>query len=53
MVNLEQPVIVNINGKKVFESKITADKTFLLNNFQNTFDRQALWVNSLKLKIAQ
>jgi hypothetical protein len=52
MINLEEPVIVNINGKKVFESKITADKAFLLNGFQYTFDRQALWVNSIKLKIS-
>jgi predicted esterase len=51
MVNLEEPVKVNINGKKVFEGKITADKTFLLNGFENTFDRQALWVNSIKLKV--
>ena len=51
MVNLEQPVIISVNGKQVFNGKITADKDFLLKNFEKTFDRQALWVNSVKVKI--
>ncbi|MES2267586.1 MAG: hypothetical protein V4520_12550 [Bacteroidota bacterium] len=51
MVNLEQPVIVILNGKQVFANKIATNKNFLLRNFSTTHDRQALWVNSLKVKV--
>ncbi|MBX3256215.1 MAG: hypothetical protein KF862_18905 [Chitinophagaceae bacterium] len=50
MVNLQNPVIVKVNGKEVFNKKITADKTFLLKNFTSTFDRKALWVTNIKIK---
>ena len=50
MVNLQNPVVVKVNGKEVFNKKVTADKTFLLNNFTSTFDRKALWVTSIKIK---
>lgn len=53
MVNIENPVVVNVNGKLVFEGKILADKAFLLKKFENDFDRQALWVNTIKIKPAQ
>jgi len=50
MVNLEEPVAVNINGKQVFAGKIKADKKFIVNGFKASFDRDAIWVNVLKLK---
>ena len=50
MVNLQNPIIVKVNGKEVFNKKVTADKAFLLKNFTTTFDRQALWVTSIKVK---
>ncbi|MGZ3753275.1 MAG: hypothetical protein ACXVB0_20630 [Mucilaginibacter sp.] len=53
MVNLENPVIVNINGKQVFSGKISADKDFLIRQFKDNFDRQALWVNAIKIKTIQ
>lgn len=49
MVNLKNPVIVTINGKEVFNKKISADKSFLMENFETNFDRQTLWVTSIKL----
>jgi predicted esterase len=51
MVNIEEPIIVMANGKQVFNGKIKADKDFLLDGFQKTLDRQALWVNSIKVRI--
>ncbi len=51
MVNLENVVYVNVNGKQVYKGKISAEKTFLINHFKNSFDRQALWVTSIKLTI--
>ncbi|WP_147425606.1 hypothetical protein [Mucilaginibacter gracilis] len=50
MVNLEQPVIVNLNGKKVFEGKITADKRFLTESFKIDFDRGNICVNEIRIK---
>jgi len=49
MVNLQNPVIVKVNGKEVFNKKITADKVFLLKNFTTSLDRKAIWVTSVKL----
>ncbi|MEO7213960.1 hypothetical protein [Mucilaginibacter sp.] len=51
MVNSESPVIVNINGKQAFSGKIKADKTFMLDGFRKTMDRDAIWVNSIKVKV--
>jgi predicted esterase len=51
MVNLEQPVTVNINGKQAFIGKVIADKAFMINDFKSNFDRDAIWVTSLKLKV--
>lgn len=50
MVNLQNPVIVKVNGREVFNKKITADKAFLINNFISTFDRKSLWLTSIKVK---
>ena len=50
MVNLQNPVIVKVDGREVFNKKVMADKVFLLANFSSTFDRKALWVTSIKVK---
>lgn len=51
MVNMDDPVTVNINGKEMFKGKVRADKTFMINNFAEKFDRQALWMASIKIKV--
>jgi len=51
MVNLDEPVVIIANGKQVYNGKVAADKNYLFNNFQKTVDRQALWVNSIKVKV--
>jgi predicted esterase len=51
MVNLEEPVVVVINGSQVFSGKVLASKQFITNEFLANFDKQALWVTSLKLKV--
>jgi predicted esterase len=50
MVNLDKPVNVYLNGKLVFNQKVVADKTFLLNEFSRSADRRSLWVSSIQLK---
>jgi predicted esterase len=51
MVNLNKPVNVTANGKQIFKAMVKADKNYLLNNFAQTADRDAIWVNSIKLKV--
>lgn len=51
MVNLENLVIIKVNGKQVFSRKVLPDKDFLISQFKNNFDRQALWVTSIKVKV--
>ena len=50
MINLQNPVIIEINGKIVFNKKIDADKNFLLSEFSKNHDRKSLWVNSITVK---
>lgn len=51
MVNLKKPVIINVNGKQVFSGKVNSDKASILQEFKTNFDREAIWVNSIKLNI--
>jgi predicted esterase len=53
MVNLEYPVVVVINGKQLFAGMVKADKNFIVEGFKKNFDRDAIWVNSIKLKVGQ
>ncbi len=52
MVNLEKPIQVKVNGKMVFNEKVSIDKSFMIENFKKNFDRQALWVNAIHIKLA-
>ncbi|MDO9578774.1 MAG: PDZ domain-containing protein [Candidatus Cloacimonadales bacterium] len=51
MINLKNPITVNINGKKVFEDLINYDKKFIISNFEKNKDRKALWINKLVLEV--
>ena len=51
MVNLRNPVTVNINGKEVFNEHIEIDRKFMIENFQKNFDRKAIWVNKIIIKL--
>jgi len=51
MVNLNIPVIINVNGNEKFNKIIEIDKAFLLENFKENIDRKALWTNKIVLKI--
>jgi predicted esterase len=51
MVKLESNIIVIVNNKEVYNGKVKADKTFTLDAFRNTIDREVLWVNSIKVKV--
>jgi hypothetical protein len=53
MVNLEEPVVVILNRKQEFKGKVKMDKGFIIDGFKKTFDREAIWVNSIKVKVVQ
>lgn len=50
-VDLKKQVTININGKQAFAGMVKADKDFMINSFKNSFDREAILVNSVKLKV--
>ncbi|MFD0792702.1 hypothetical protein ACFQZX_03675 [Mucilaginibacter litoreus] len=51
MVNLNEPVTIKVNGKQVFNGKVSADKQFILQNFKTNHDRRALWVKAIDVKV--
>ncbi|MBL7149401.1 MAG: PDZ domain-containing protein [Candidatus Cloacimonetes bacterium] len=51
MVNLKNPVSVTVNGDEVFNDHIEIDREFMVENFLKNFDRKALWVKRIVLKL--
>ena len=51
MINLDIPITVSINGKKVFKEKVEINREFMLENFQQNFDRKAVWTNRIVLDV--
>ncbi len=44
MVRLDQPVVVTVDGRKVFDRVITPDPRLMLDSFVADRDRRLLWV---------
>lgn len=53
MVNFDNNVFINLNGKKIFEQTIEMDKEFIINNFRKHFDRNAIWAKRLEFEVKQ
>ena len=51
MVNVKIPVIVIVNGKEVFNEMIDYNKDFIIEQFENNFDRKQVWINKVHLKV--
>lgn len=51
MVDVSQPVRVIINGQERYNGRIASSKAFLLRQFQDTMDRQQLFVNEVRFKL--
>jgi hypothetical protein len=51
MVDMSKPVMVYANNKLIYSGSVMPDKQYIINNFSKTFDKRALWVNAIKLKI--
>lgn len=51
MVNLKKKVKVYINGKLHFNEKVKYNREFMSQNFEDTKDREQIWINYINLKI--
>lgn len=51
MVQLKQNVVVEVNGKKVFDKKVNASPEFILRNFLKNRDRELIYVNKVTLEV--
>jgi len=47
MINLNIPVTVILNGKKVYSEKIGINREFMLESFRKHKDRTALWIRKM------
>lgn len=50
-VDLSLPVKVIINGKTVFNEKVTASKSFMIDSFLKSFDRAQIFVNQIVIPV--
>lgn len=51
MVDFSKPVTVIVNGKLYSRQKIGYNKSFMLDQFEKTIDRKAVWVNYINIKL--
>jgi predicted esterase len=49
MVDLKKPIAVYVNGELVYKKKVIPNKEYIANSFEANFDRQVIWVNSIKI----
>jgi dienelactone hydrolase len=51
MVNMKKKVSIEVNGKRLFKGVVMFDKARLLEEFYNSADRKAVWVNRIDLEL--
>jgi len=51
MVDLDRNIEIVVNGKLVFNNKVSASNNFTIDNFLANYDRKALWVNSIRIDV--
>ena len=51
MIDLSKPVIVYVDGKKMFTGKMVFNREYMIQNFRENFDRKAVWVNNIKFSL--
>ncbi|MCK4576618.1 hypothetical protein KAU34_09445 [candidate division WOR-3 bacterium] len=51
MVQLDQNIVINVNGEKVFDEKVVPDIEFMLRNFLRNRDRELLYINKVSIKL--
>jgi hypothetical protein len=51
MVDFSKPVVVHVNGRKVFEQNVSMSKEFLLKSFRQNHDRRRVWGTSILVSV--
>ncbi|RZL64243.1 MAG: hypothetical protein EOO93_07275 [Pedobacter sp.] len=51
MIDMDRPVVVFVNGIKKVTHKAVYDKNFIIANFRATYDRKAVWVDKIEIKL--
>lgn len=51
MVDVSRPVIVFVNGVKKLEQKVIYNREFIINNFKETLDRKAIWIDKIDVTL--
>ena len=51
MVDINKPVIVYVNGLKKVDRRAVYDKQFILDNFYDTLDRKAIWIEKIEITL--
>lgn len=52
MVQSDQNLVIDVNGKTVFDGKVEADSRFILRNFLDNRDRELIYINRVTIRLA-
>jgi dienelactone hydrolase len=51
MVNIKKRVFIEVNGKRMFKGMVMFDKSVMLQEYNNSADRKAIWINRIDLEL--
>jgi hypothetical protein len=51
MIDVRQPVKVVVNGKEVFNQRVSPDKDFMAKVFSENSDRSLIWANRISIEV--
>lgn len=51
MVDMRDPILIYVNGKKVYDQKSYYDRKLMVTNFEQHYDRKAIWVEEIKIEL--
>ncbi|MEO2070086.1 MAG: hypothetical protein ABGW99_01970 [Zunongwangia sp.] len=51
MVSMKKPILIYVNGKKVYEAMSNYDRKFLIKNFKKYYDRKVIWVEEIQIEL--
>lgn len=53
MVNINNPVTIIVNGRQYFKGKLNYNKSFMIDEFEKTLDKVAIWVNHIDIDLSK
>jgi hypothetical protein len=52
MVDITKPVVIEVNGKQIYDAVIKVNPDYAIDKFLENFDRKALWIAEISVKVA-